>query len=41
MIEIAAGSEPIGGIGVGGAPGGNFDHDCADAALKKIADRMK
>jgi uncharacterized protein GlcG (DUF336 family) len=40
-ITIFAGEEPIGGIGVGGAPGGNFDHDCADAALKKIADRMK
>src|ERR1700687_3284903 len=40
-ITIFAGNEPIGGIGVGGAPGGNFDHDCADAALKKIADRMK
>jgi len=40
-VTIFAGSEPIGGIGVGGAPGGNFDHDCAEAALKKIADRMK
>ena len=40
-ITIFAGDEPIGGLGVGGAPGGNLDHDCADAALKKIADRMK
>jgi uncharacterized protein GlcG (DUF336 family) len=40
-ITIFAGDEPIGGLGVGGAPGGNFDHDCADAALRKIADRMK
>ena len=40
-ITIFAGDEPIGGIGVGGAPGGNFDHDCADTALRKIADRMK
>ena len=40
-ITIFAGDEPIGGLGVGGAPGGNFDHDCADAALKKIADRMQ
>ena len=31
----------IGGIGVGGAPGGNFDDDCARAALDKIKDRMK
>ena len=40
-VTIMAGEEPIGGIGVGGAPGGNFDHDCAVAALDKIKDRMK
>jgi uncharacterized protein GlcG (DUF336 family) len=40
-VTIMAGDEPIGGIGVGGAPGGNFDHDCAVAALDKIKDRMK
>jgi uncharacterized protein GlcG (DUF336 family) len=40
-ITILAGTEPIGGIGVGGAPGGNFDDDCAQAAIDKIKDRMK
>jgi len=40
-ITILAGTEPIGGIGVGGAPGGNFDDECAQAALDKIKDRMK
>jgi uncharacterized protein GlcG (DUF336 family) len=40
-VTIMAGTEPIGGIGVGGAPGGNFDDDCARAALAKISDRMK
>jgi uncharacterized protein GlcG (DUF336 family) len=40
-VTIIAGDEAIGGIGVGGAPGGNFDHDCAVAALDKIKDRMK
>ena len=40
-ITILAGEEAIGGIGVGGAPGGNFDHDCGQAALDKIKDRMK
>lgn len=40
-VTITAGGEPIGGIGVGGAPGGNFDDECARAALAKIADRMK
>jgi len=40
-VTVMAGTEPIGGIGVGGAPGGNFDDECARAALAKIADRMK
>jgi len=40
-VTIMAGDEAIGGIGVGGAPGGNFDHDCGVAALDKIKDRMK
>ena len=40
-VTIMAGEEAIGGIGVGGAPGGNFDHDCAVTALDKIKDRMK
>jgi uncharacterized protein GlcG (DUF336 family) len=40
-VTIMAGDEAIGGIGIGGAPGGNFDHDCAVAALDKIKDRMK
>ena len=40
-VTIMVGTEPIGGIGVGGAPGGNFDDDCARAALAKIRDRMK
>jgi uncharacterized protein GlcG (DUF336 family) len=39
-VTIMAGEDLIGGIGVGGAPGGNFDHDCATAALAKIKDRM-
>jgi uncharacterized protein GlcG (DUF336 family) len=40
-VTIMAGGKPIGGIGVGGAPGGNFDDECARAALDKIKDRMK
>ena len=40
-VTIMAGEEAIGGIGIGGAPGGNFDHDCGVAALDKIKDRMK
>ena len=40
-VTIMAGGKAIGGIGVGGAPGGNFDDDCARAALARIVDRMK
>ena len=40
-VTIMAAGKPIGGIGVGGAPGGNFDDECARAALDKIKDRMK
>ena len=36
-----AGDNIIGGIGVSGAPGGQFDEECARAALAKIADRMR
>jgi uncharacterized protein GlcG (DUF336 family) len=40
-ITIMAGNVPIGAIGVSGAPGGQFDEECARAALAKIRDRMK
>src|SRR5436305_15057568 len=40
-VTIMAGGTPIGGIGVSGAPGGQFDEECARAALSKIRDRMK
>lgn len=40
-VAIVAGGQTIGGLGVSGAPGGNFDEDCARAALAKIKDRMK
>lgn len=40
-VTIMAANKPIGGIGVGGAPGGNFDDECARTALDRIKDRMK
>ena len=40
-VTIMAGGRPIGGIGVSGAPGGQFDEECARAAIAKIQDRMK
>src|SRR5262245_15066449 len=40
-VTIKVGDTAIGAIGVSGAPGGQFDEECARAALAKIADRMK
>jgi len=40
-IAIIAGSNTIGGLGVSGAPGGQFDEECARTALAKIKDKMK
>jgi len=40
-VAIIANGQTIGGLGVSGAPGGNFDEECARAALAKIKDRMK
>ena len=40
-VTIKAGETPIGAIGVSGAPGGQFDEECARTALAKIKDRMK
>ncbi|MEA3193645.1 MAG: hypothetical protein QOD26_1978 [Betaproteobacteria bacterium] len=40
-IAIMAGGNTIGGLGVSGAPGGQFDEECARAAMAKVKDRMK
>jgi uncharacterized protein GlcG (DUF336 family) len=40
-IAIIVNGETIGALGVSGAPGGNFDEECARFALGKIKDRMK
>ena len=40
-LAIKAGDNIIGGLGISGAPGGQFDEECGRAALAKIADRMK
>src|SRR6266571_632658 len=40
-VTIMAGGAAIGTIGVSGAPGGQFDEECARTALAKIKDRMK
>jgi uncharacterized protein GlcG (DUF336 family) len=40
-IALIANGETIGALGVSGAPGGNFDEECARFALGKVKDRMK
>ena len=40
-LRIKVGNEAIAAIGVGGAPGGNFDEACAKAGLDKISDRLR
>jgi uncharacterized protein GlcG (DUF336 family) len=40
-IVIKVGDEPIGALGVSGAPGGDKDEACARAALDAAADRLK
>ncbi|MGH7004949.1 MAG: GlcG/HbpS family heme-binding protein [Alphaproteobacteria bacterium] len=40
-VPIKLGDETIGAIGIGGAPGGNLDEECATEALAKIADKLK
>src|SRR5690349_16960729 len=40
-VTIMVGANAIGAIGVSGAPGGQFDEECARTALAKIQERMK
>jgi len=40
-LNIRVGNEPIGAIGVGGAPGGDLDEACAKAGLDKISAQLK
>ena len=40
-LPIRAGDEVVGGIGVGGAPGGERDESCAQAGIDSIHDRLR
>ncbi|MBG9389634.1 GlcG/HbpS family heme-binding protein [Caenimonas aquaedulcis] len=40
-VPIKVGNETIGAVGVGGAPGGNLDEQCAVASLDKVKDQLK
>ena len=39
-LPIVAGNEIVGGIGVGGAPGGNLDEACAQAGIDGLFHRL-
>jgi hypothetical protein len=40
-VPVKLGNEVIGAVGVGGAPGGHLDEQCAVAALDKVKDLLK
>lgn len=40
-VPIKVGDQLIGGVSVSGAPGGDKDAACANAALAKVADKLK
>ena len=40
-VPVKAGNEVIGAVGVGGAPGGHLDEQCAVAALDKVKEQLK
>lgn len=40
-VPVKVGNEVIGAVGVGGAPAGNLDEQCAIAAIDKIKEQLK
>lgn len=40
-VPVRVGNEVIGAVGVGGAPGGHLDEQCAMAGLDKVKDLLK
>ncbi|MGD9945738.1 MAG: heme-binding protein [Burkholderiaceae bacterium] len=40
-VPVRVGNEVIGAVGVGGAPGGHLDEQCANAGVAKVADLLK
>jgi uncharacterized protein GlcG (DUF336 family) len=40
-VPVKVGQEVIGAVGVGGAPGGHLDEQCAVAALDKVKELLK
>ncbi|WP_395687895.1 heme-binding protein [Caenimonas koreensis] len=40
-VPVKVGNDTIGAVGVGGAPGGHLDEQCAVAAIAKVSDLLK
>ena len=40
-VPVKVGNEVVGAIGVGGAPGGHLDEQCALAGIEKVKDALK
>jgi uncharacterized protein GlcG (DUF336 family) len=40
-VPIKVGNDTLGAVGVGGAPGGQLDEQCAMAALEKVKEQLK
>jgi uncharacterized protein GlcG (DUF336 family) len=40
-VPVKVGNEVIGAVGIGGAPGGHLDEQCAMSALDKVKDQLK
>ena len=40
-VPVKVGNDVIGAVGVGGAPGGHLDEQCAMTALDKVKDQLK
>ncbi len=40
-VPVKIGNDTIGAVGVGGAPGGHLDEQCAVAAIDKVRDQLK
>ncbi|MDP3225882.1 MAG: heme-binding protein, partial [Rubrivivax sp.] len=40
-VPVKVGNDVIGAIGVGGAPGGHLDEQCAVSAIEKAKDLLK
>jgi uncharacterized protein GlcG (DUF336 family) len=40
-VPVRAGEDVVGAVGVGGAPSGQIDEECANAGLERAADRLR